>query len=120
MTGTCDRGPLSFPTLRVQSGANLSTGKIMDRLPPLRLLTTFEAVSRLGSMREAAARLNVTQPAVSQALKALEDHVGAGLIDRSTRPASLMSRKAMHTSRFIGTTNQPSSLTMAKGKSTLK
>ncbi|WP_068303422.1 LysR family transcriptional regulator [Pararhodobacter sp. CCB-MM2] len=61
----------------------------MDRLPPLRLLTTFEAVSRLGSMREAAARLNVTQPAVSQALKALEDHVGAALVDRSTRPASL-------------------------------
>lgn len=61
----------------------------MDRLPPLRLLTTFEAVARLGSMREATARLNVTQPAVSQALKALEEHVGTGLIDRSTRPASL-------------------------------
>lgn len=61
----------------------------MDRLPPLRLLTTFEAVARHGSMRLAAARLNVTQPAVSQALKALEDHVGAQLIDRSTRPAQL-------------------------------
>jgi LysR family glycine cleavage system transcriptional activator len=61
----------------------------MDRLPPLRLLTTFEAVSRYGSMREAAARLNVTQPAVSQALKALEDHIGAPLIDRSVRPARL-------------------------------
>lgn len=61
----------------------------MDRLPPLRLLTTFEAVARLGSMREAAVRLNVTQPAVSQTLKSLEDHVGAPLIDRSTRPASL-------------------------------
>jgi DNA-binding transcriptional LysR family regulator len=61
----------------------------MDRLPPLRLLTTFEAVSRYGSMREAAARLNVTQPAVSQALKALEDHIGAPLIDRAVRPARL-------------------------------
>lgn len=61
----------------------------MDRLPPLRLLTTFEAMSRHGSMREAAARLNVTQPAVSQALKALEDHIGAPLIDRSVRPARL-------------------------------
>lgn len=61
----------------------------MDRLPPLRLLTTFEAVARLGSMRLAAATLNVTQPAVTQALKALEDHVGARLLDRSTRPARL-------------------------------
>lgn len=61
----------------------------MDRLPPLRLLTTFEAVSRHGSMRLAAARLNVTQPAISQALKTLEAHVGAPLIDRATRPARL-------------------------------
>jgi LysR family transcriptional regulator, glycine cleavage system transcriptional activator len=61
----------------------------LSRLPPLRLLTTFEAVARLGSMREAASALNVTQPAVTQALKALEDHVGAVLIDRSTRPARL-------------------------------
>ncbi|NDV00209.1 LysR substrate-binding domain-containing protein [Pseudoroseicyclus tamaricis] len=61
----------------------------MDRLPPLRLLATFEAVARLGSMRAAAASLNVTQPAVTQALKALEDHVGAPLLDRATRPARL-------------------------------
>lgn len=61
----------------------------MKRVPPLRLLTTFEAVARLGSMREASAQLNVTQPAVSQALKSLEDHVGAELFDRSTRPARL-------------------------------
>lgn len=61
----------------------------MDRLPPLRLLTTFEAVARHGSMQQAATLLNVTQPAVSQALKALESHVGAPLIDRSHRPAGL-------------------------------
>ncbi|TRL35975.1 LysR substrate-binding domain-containing protein [Rhizobium straminoryzae] len=61
----------------------------MIRLPPLRLLTTFETFARLGSMREAATALNVTQPAVTQALKALEDHVGAVLIDRTTRPARL-------------------------------
>jgi DNA-binding transcriptional LysR family regulator len=61
----------------------------MDHFPPLRLLVTFEAVSRHGSMRDAAARLNVTQPAVSQALKALEDHVGVPLFDRRVRPARL-------------------------------
>lgn len=61
----------------------------MARLPPLRLLVTFEAVARLGAMREAADELNVTQPAVTQALKALEDHVGVALLDRSRRPARL-------------------------------
>ncbi|NVO25465.1 LysR substrate-binding domain-containing protein [Donghicola mangrovi] len=61
----------------------------MDRLPPLRLLTTFEAFSRYGSMRLAATRMNVTQPAISQSLKALEAHVGVSLIDRSRKPAEL-------------------------------
>jgi DNA-binding transcriptional LysR family regulator len=61
----------------------------MDRLPALRLLTTFEAVARHGSMRLAAARLNVTEPAISQALKALESHVGTALVNRATRPAQL-------------------------------
>jgi DNA-binding transcriptional LysR family regulator len=61
----------------------------MDRLPALRLLTTFEAVARHGTMRLAAARLNVTEPAISQALKALEAHVGTPLINRATRPAQL-------------------------------
>lgn len=58
-------------------------------LPPLRLLVVFEALARAGSFRKAAAELNVTQPAISQALKALEDHIGVLLLDRSTRPASI-------------------------------
>jgi DNA-binding transcriptional LysR family regulator len=40
-------------------------------------------------MREAASRLNVTRPAVTQGLKALEEHIGVALFDRSTKPASL-------------------------------
>lgn len=58
-------------------------------LPPLRLLTTFEAVLRTGGVQNAAAELNVTQPAVSQALRGLEDHLGAKLLDRRIRPAAL-------------------------------
>ena len=57
-------------------------------LPPLRLLTVFEAVIRCGSVQRAASELNVTQPAVSQALRQLEEHVGTRLLDRSTRPAT--------------------------------
>lgn len=59
------------------------------RLPPLRLLSVFETVLRTGSPQRAAAELNVSQPAVSQAIRALEDHIGAPLLDRRTRPPSL-------------------------------
>lgn len=58
-------------------------------LPPLRLLSAFECVVRAGGVQSAAAQLNVTQPAVSQALRSLEDHVGAKLLDRRKRPAAL-------------------------------
>ncbi len=58
-------------------------------LPPLRLLTTFDAVIRHGGVRPAAAALNVSQPAISQAMKELERHLAAKLFDRSTRPAAL-------------------------------
>ena len=58
-------------------------------LPPLRLFGVFETVCRTNSLRAAAAALNVSQPAVSQSLRQLEDHIGARLIDRNTRPASL-------------------------------
>jgi DNA-binding transcriptional LysR family regulator len=62
----------------------------MDRsLPPLRLLSVFAAVQRHGGLRPAAAALNVSQPAVSQALRQLEDFLGAPLLDRRTRPAQL-------------------------------
>ncbi|MCC6000427.1 MAG: LysR family transcriptional regulator [Pararhodobacter sp.] len=56
-------------------------------LPPLRLLTAFAAVARAGSLQAAAAELNVTQPAISQAVRQLEDHIGLPLLDRGRRPA---------------------------------
>ncbi|WP_298432376.1 LysR substrate-binding domain-containing protein [uncultured Jannaschia sp.] len=56
-------------------------------LPPLRLLTAFAAVIRAGSIQAAAAELNVTQPAISQAVKKLEDYIGLPLLDRGSRPA---------------------------------
>lgn len=60
-----------------------------ERLPPLRLLSVFDAVLREGGIGRAAQALNVTQPAVSQAIRQLEDHLGLTLFDRSTRPAPL-------------------------------
>jgi LysR family transcriptional regulator, glycine cleavage system transcriptional activator len=62
---------------------------LTDRLPPIRLFAVFEAIIRTGSPSRAAEELNVSQPAVSQAIKALEAHIGASLLDRSTRPPTL-------------------------------
>ncbi|MEO9530514.1 LysR substrate-binding domain-containing protein [Roseibium sp.] len=59
----------------------------MANLPPLRLLLTFDAVCRLGSMQRAAQSLNVTPPAVTQAIRALEQEIGVCLLDRSAKPA---------------------------------
>lgn len=59
----------------------------MDRLPPLRLLETFDAVCRLGSMQRAAQLLNVSPPAISQAVRSLEQEIGTDLMDRSAKPA---------------------------------
>ena len=61
----------------------------MHRLPPPRLLGVFETVQRSGGSKAAAAELNVSLSAISQALKQLEEHVGTPLFDRSTRPAGL-------------------------------
>jgi LysR family transcriptional regulator, glycine cleavage system transcriptional activator len=61
----------------------------MPDLPPLRLLLVFETVLSRGGFAPAAASLNVTQPAISQSLRQLEEHLGEKLFDRSTRPAQL-------------------------------
>ncbi|WP_165784319.1 LysR substrate-binding domain-containing protein [Zhengella mangrovi] len=60
-----------------------------ERLPPLKLLAAFDAVSRGRGFRAAAEELNVTQPAISQSIRKLEDHLGAALFDRATRPLAL-------------------------------
>jgi len=55
-------------------------------LPPLNAVRAFEAVARLGSMKEAAAELSVTDGAVSQQVRLLEDWLGAPtLFRRSAR-----------------------------------
>lgn len=55
-------------------------------LPPLNAVRAFEAVARLGSMKEAAVELSVTHGAVSQQIRLLEEWLGApALFRRSTR-----------------------------------
>ncbi len=61
-------------------------------------LAALDAVLSLGSFEAAAARLNVTQSAISQRIRALEDRVGTALIVRASpcRPTPEGARLARH------------------------
>lgn len=61
---------------------NPPPANITRRLAALPGLRAFEAVARLGSVRQAAAELNVTPGAVSQQVKALEAEIGRPLVQR--------------------------------------
>ena len=56
-------------------------------MPDLRALETFVAVCDANSMVEAAERLGLSQSAVSQSIKSLEEDLGLLLMDRDVRPA---------------------------------
>lgn len=53
------------------------------RPPSLRAIAAFEAAARLGSFVRAAEELNLTQSAVSYAVRGLEERLGIALFDRS-------------------------------------
>ncbi|MEU8616515.1 LysR family transcriptional regulator [Streptomyces sp. NPDC048623] len=55
----------------------------------VRHLRCFLAIAEEGNLTRAAARLHLTQPAVSRTLAALEKHLGARLVDRSTHHLAL-------------------------------
>lgn len=58
-------------------------------LPQLDHLIAFEAAARHGSFTRAAEELNITQSAVSQQIRALEDRMGLALFARSHRAVRL-------------------------------
>ncbi len=55
----------------------------------LRHLRAFLAIAEEGNLTRAAARLHLTQPALSRTLAQLEAHLGARLVDRSTHHLAL-------------------------------
>jgi DNA-binding transcriptional LysR family regulator len=55
----------------------------------VRDIRAFIAVVDTGSINRAAAKLNLTQPAVSRRVQALEAAVGVALLDRSSKPPTL-------------------------------
>lgn len=63
--------------------------KIDTPLPPLEWIRVFETAARLGSFTAAADELGITQAAVSQRMRHLEQHLGAQLFNRQARGVSL-------------------------------
>ncbi len=58
-------------------------------LPPLSALQAFVLVAETGSLAAAAERLNVTQPAISKRMRALEAHLGIALVNRGANALRL-------------------------------
>lgn len=58
-------------------------------LPPLNALRAFEAVARLGSLKQAADELNVTHGAVSRQIANLEDWMGMAVLEKHGRGVKL-------------------------------
>ena len=65
------------------------------RLPPLNALRAFEAAARHGSVLKAAQELFVTPAAVSQQVKAVEEHLGVALFHRLPRRIELTEAGAL-------------------------
>jgi DNA-binding transcriptional LysR family regulator len=68
---------------------------------PTDLLRTLVAVVDLRSFTKAAARLGVTQPAVSSQIKRLQCLLGGELLDRSVQGISLTPHGEMVTPRLF-------------------
>ncbi|MDR6288501.1 DNA-binding transcriptional LysR family regulator [Inquilinus ginsengisoli] len=62
---------------------------LADGLPPLNALRAFRAAARHRSFRGAAEALNVTQSAVAQQVRGLEQALGARLFERQARGLAL-------------------------------
>ena len=61
-------------------------------LPPLTSLRAFSAFAEKRNVVQAGAALNVSHAAISQQLRALEDHMGVSLLDRSGKSLTLTSQ----------------------------
>ena len=67
----------------------MATSLNLGKLPPLKALKGFESTARLCSYRKAAEELNLTHPAISHQIQALEENLGVRLFVREGRQAVL-------------------------------
>jgi LysR family glycine cleavage system transcriptional activator len=68
---------------------NTQSLRLLNTLPPLDALVSFEAVARCGSFTRAARELSITQSAVSKQIKGLEEALRCALFDRHVRGIQL-------------------------------
>jgi molybdate transport repressor ModE-like protein len=81
-------------------------------------MRVFLAVSEMGSMTTAARKLGMTQSAVSQAIRQMEEGLGVILIDREFRPLQLTSSGTIlrqHAHRILADTDHLTSALQAGG-----
>lgn len=71
-------------------------------MPPLTALRAFAAYCETGSMTVAGARLNVSHAAVSQQIRALEQHIGQTLLDRGGARGDLTEAGEMLSEAVLG------------------
>ena len=65
------------------------------------LLRTFQMIAQEMSISRAAVRLHLSQPAVTQALKRLEEQIGVALIERNG-PRFQLTRAGVETLKIAG------------------
>lgn len=66
-------------------------GAIVKQQPKSRAFTYFEAAARIGSIRKAAAALNIASSAVNRHVLDLEEGLGVALFERQARVVQLTS-----------------------------
>ena len=69
---------------------------------PLRAISVFETVARLGSFRAAADELHLTPSAVSHQIRVLEEELGVGLFVRESRGVKLAPAGTDYAERLHG------------------
>lgn len=72
-----------------------SADAVPPRAPTLRQLRGFQAVARHASFRRAAEALSLTQPALSAAIRELEQLLGVAVLERSTHHVGLTPEGAL-------------------------
>jgi LysR family glycine cleavage system transcriptional activator len=77
-------------------------GQVARSRLPLRAISVFEAVARLGSFKAAADELHLTPSAVSHQIRSLEEELGVGLFLRESRGVRLAPAAAEYASRLHG------------------
>jgi LysR family hca operon transcriptional activator len=81
------RGELSDRSRQRSDAGEAQVGQVNEpvRTPELRQMRYLVAVADAGQLTEAARRLGVAQPTLSQALAQLESHLGVVLLERGAR-----------------------------------